>query len=540
MKVCLLYENEERLPLEKYYDWNSISKDLSLTSFCKMASSGLVWAGGKVMYVQSRDDFLAETMEKVMRVPLTTEEQILYRQEILQDCLDNKSFVTEMYDAATDILEQWDKLGRKSNKGADQSPKAKLINNIRVMRLFVDGINRIKGILNSYSNFMKSKGISQLIKSLNEEFDNTLETGIEQILTDMSFFVDVTPEAQRKTAAQLKLPRFSVDFGIGDGMKFDDLKLEEFRYLEKDYAKPYGMKARLQNKLMSITKEGINIDQDTALKDLASQLEVAAVNYVYSCGMAYLKEFNTFFDQIRFQMGFYLAAINSVNQMRRYGMDWCLPTVGNQDCMEFEELREVVMGMEQEIEVVGNTCNENGKMLFIVTGANQGGKSTFLRSIGIAQILLQCGLPVAAKKFKSGIYPNFFTHFTRREDSAMNSGRLDEELRRMDQIINNLGKDSLILLNESFASTTELDGSEIEYDIIKALLEENVKIITVTHLLSFAKKMYQEYANKEGSGVEFLSAERLEDGTRTYHMRKREPQLTSFGLDLYKQVVGEV
>ena len=114
------------------------------------------------------------------------------------------------------------------------------------------------------------------------------------------------------------------------------------------------------------------------------------------------------------------------------------------------------------------------KMLIIVTGANQGGKSTFLRSIGIAQVMMQCGLMVVAERYESGIFPSLFMHFTRREDSQMNSGRLDEELRRMDQIIRNLGPDSLILLNESFATTTEKDGSEICYDIIRALTEAGV------------------------------------------------------------------
>ena len=83
------------------------------------------------------------------------------------------------------------------------------------------------------------------------------------------------------------------------------------------------------------------------------------------------------------------------------------------------------MCMEQRVNAVGNTCRMDHKMLLIVTGANQGGKSTFLRSIGIAQIMMQCGLMVAANSYESGIFPHFFTHFTRREDSEMNSGRLD-------------------------------------------------------------------------------------------------------------------
>ena len=104
----------------------------------------------------------------------------------------------------------------------------------------------------------------------------------------------------------------------------------------------------------------------------------------------------------------------------------------------------------------------------------------------------------------------------------------------------------MVLLNESFATTTEKEGSMIAYDIIKALTEAGVKILTVTHLLSFAKRVYAEQM-VEGDlpsdginmfGVEFLSAERGANGERTYRMRQHEPELTSFGMDLYKEIIG--
>jgi len=100
-----------------------------------------------------------------------------------------------------------------------------------------------------------------------------------------------------------------------------------------------------------------------------------------------------------------------------------------------------------------------------------------------------------------------------------------------------LGEHPLLLLNESFATTTEKEGSVIAYDIIKALNEIGVKILTVTHLLSFARKMYQECQERPDSDIEFLSAERLQGGVRTFKMIQHAPELTSFGLDLYEEIV---
>ncbi|MBO7531246.1 MAG: DNA mismatch repair protein MutS, partial [Lachnospiraceae bacterium] len=251
-------------------------------------------------------------------------------------------------------------------------------------------------------------------------------------------------------------------------------------------------------------------------------------------------EFRTFFDRLRFQSAFYLAAVQLKAQMERVGGEWCYPEVCDRSDLKFEELRELVMSMEHHVTVVGNTMSLEKKDLVIITGANQGGKSTFLRSIGIAQVMMQCGLPVMAKSFSSGIFPNLFVHFTRREDSEMNSGRLDEELKRMSSIIDRIGDGSLVLLNESFATTTEKEGSVIAYDIIRALRESGVKILTVTHLLSFARRMHDETEGRLDSGVQFLSAERKEDGRRTFRMIPHAPELTSFGLDLYEELVGEI
>ena len=89
--------------------------------------------------------------------------------------------------------------------------------------------------------------------------------------------------------------------------------------------------------------------------------------------------------------------------MKRIGIDYCFPTVCERDNLAFSELKEFVMCMEQRVNAVGNTCNIHDKMLVIITGANQGGKSTFLRSVGIAQVMMQAGLQVAAESFSSGI-----------------------------------------------------------------------------------------------------------------------------------------
>ena len=74
--------------------------------------------------------------------------------------------------------------------------------------------------------------------------------------------------------------------------------------------------------------------------------------------------------------------------------------------------------------------------------------------------------------------------------------------------------------------------------IARGAYEAGVKVLTVTHLLSFAQKVYAETHDDQETTVEFLSAERLPDGRRTFRMVQHEPELTSFGMDLYEELIG--
>jgi len=183
---------------------------------------------------------------------------------------------------------------------------------------------------------------------------------------------------------------------------------------------------------------------------------------------------------------------------------------------------------------VGNAVMADKVDLVTITGANQGGKSTFLRSIGLAQLMMQCGMFVPAESFRSDVCEGLFTHYKREEDATMKSGKLDEELGRMSDIADRVTSNSMILFNESFAATNEREGSEIARQIVCALLEKGIKVFFVTHLYEFADGFYDK---KMGNAI-FLRAERQTDGGRTFKLNVGEPLQTSYGEDLYRTIFG--
>jgi DNA mismatch repair ATPase MutS len=170
----------------------------------------------------------------------------------------------------------------------------------------------------------------------------------------------------------------------------------------------------------------------------------------------------------------------------------------------------------------------------IITGASSGGKSTFLRSVGSAQLMLQAGMFVTAQSLRSTVCHQLFTHFIREEDASMVSGRLDEELARMSGIADHLGPGCLVLFNESFAATNEREGSEIGRQVVRALLQAGIRVCFVTHQFDFAASFHRE----QPDSTLFLRAPRQPDGQRTFRLEVAAPLPTSFGQDIYYRVGG--
>jgi DNA mismatch repair ATPase MutS len=114
----------------------------------------------------------------------------------------------------------------------------------------------------------------------------------------------------------------------------------------------------------------------------------------------------------------------------------------------------------------------------------------------------------------------------------MKSGKLDEELGRMSEIVDHVRQHSLILFNESFSATNEREGSEIARQIVTALLDKAVEVFFVTHMYELARGFY----DRDDYAGTFLRAGRREDGTRTFTMAEGEPFETSYGRDLYERI----
>ena len=280
----------------------------------------------------------------------------------------------------------------------------------------------------------------------------------------------------------------------------------------------------------------ISTDRDESGARALSELRDRGINLVANALAQSADHILSFFNMLRIELAFYIGCLNLHEQLAQMGepISFPLPVAPDERRHSFNGLYDVCLALTMKQKIVGNDVNADNKDLVIITGANQGGKSTFLRSIGLAQLMMQCGMFVPAESFCANVCDGLFTHYKREEDATMKSGKLDEELSRMSEIVDNITSNSMLLFNESFAATNEREGSEIARQITSALLEKRIKVFFVTHLYEFAHGFY----DKKMENAIFLRAERQTDGGRTFKLIEGEPLQTSYGEDLYNGIFG--
>jgi DNA mismatch repair ATPase MutS len=266
-----------------------------------------------------------------------------------------------------------------------------------------------------------------------------------------------------------------------------------------------------------------------ALADLRSEAIVPAAAAVHES----VGHILGFFRQLRAELGFYVGCANLHGELRERGVELCWPEPGETGERRFSArgLVDPCLALAVDAPVVGNDVGADGIGLVIVTGANGGGKSTLLRAVGLAHVMLGAGMFVAASELRAGPRSNVLTHFTREEQARADGGRLDAELGRLSALVDAATPSSLVLLNESLSTTNERDGAGIAHDVVTGLMDAGASVWFVTHLYELARRLRDDAT----PDVRFLRAERGDGGERPYRVVEAPPLSTSFGMDRWRR-----
>jgi hypothetical protein len=457
------------------------------------------------------DEFLDKIARRVILtdspVPLDT---VRYRQDALQDACDRPQVVRTLFALASEavVLERKHYLGTLS-----KYPSWVMRWGIDLIGAYLDLIVRLRDTVDRERAGFRSQAFNALFDTLQADLSDDYLEEVRAHLADLKFPYGVTLTAV-----------------LGDGAKGVDYRLlrtptRAGRWWERwipPRPGPFGFSIHPRDEAGA-----------QALGELRSR-GTALVAVAVGQSADHIRNF---FVALRTELAFYVGCLNLHETLQRRECPVVRPSVNSAEAphLAFRDLRDTGLVLAANGPVIGNDLPPGDPRLIVVTGANQGGKSTFLRSLGMAQLMTQAGMFVTAAEFASSLGDGVFTHHKREEDPGMSSGKLDEELKRMSQVVEHLGHQPMVLFNESFAATNEREGSEIARQVLTGLLEHGARVLCVTHLYELAHSL----AEAPPAPTVFLRADRSEDGARSFKLVEGPPLETSFGDDLYRNIFGE-
>lgn len=174
----------------------------------------------------------------------------------------------------------------------------------------------------------------------------------------------------------------------------------------------------------------------------------------------------------------------------------------------------------------------NDARIYILTGPNRGGKTTITQAVGLAYLFAQNGIYVPASAMSLSPADNIFTHFPADENDTVDLGRLGEESKRLAEIFSSATEKSLLLLNESLATTNVSEGLYIAKDVIKAMRYLGVRCIFNTHMHDLARNLDDINNVIEGDSKIESMVTGVENGRRSFKIFIAPPQGVSYAKDI--------
>jgi DNA mismatch repair protein MutS len=398
--------------------------------------------------------------------PLKDIDAIKYRHEIMQD-LENETFLQNIKSFALKIgtmrryLILVDKLDYKYHKegwflGAVEiycEAISELLDNLVLSDLTSRGLLAFREYLTNYVGSNAFVSLSTETKQLKAELQSVQycmlikdsSVTVRKYESEINYSAEVEQTFEKFKQGAVK--DYSVYLTIGAGMNHVESQILDF------VAKLY---------------PDIFVDLD---------------NYCAKYG-DFLDETTSVFDR---EIQFYVAYLEYVGKFKRVGLSFCYPRISNRekDVYDYDGFDSALANklIAENSSIVCNDFYLEGKeRIFVVSGPNQGGKTTFARTFGQLHYLASIGCPVPGRKAQLFLFDRIFTHFEKEENIKNLRGKLQDDLIRIHSILDQSTTNSILIMNEIFTSTTLKDGIFLSKKVIEKIMELDSLCIFVTFI----------------------------------------------------------
>ena len=238
------------------------------------------------------------------------------------------------------------------------------------------------------------------------------------------------------------------------------------------------------------------------------------------------------------ELVFYTRWAEYIERKQKQGWRFCKPRAearengaAGMEAEGFYNLKLMESG-SPETTVPNDLTFDSEKRVYVLTGANRGGKTTVTQAVGQLFVLAQSGIRVPAERFRYHPADKVLTHFPADEDKTLDLGRLGEECRRFRELFIHCTADSLLLLNETFSTTSFEEGYFIAADAVRAILRRGSRTIYNTHMHKLAQDLDTVINTGETEGKAVSLVAETKGKEHSFRMVIAPPEGQSFARDI--------
>lgn len=535
-KLSLLYpDGEENFRLLSQVSFH----DLGIDFICK-----------KVTDKYEEQQKFGMIFSKMSDNPAITE----YRCEIFDDIYNNPKMCTELMKVLEHI--NYEKQYSGFSGHFEESDSAwELLHRLEEINDYVKSVEALQNCLSRFE--LKSKGMNELKSYVNE------------LYTDNGF-AELKKDIQELKASTQNLK--SITVGINLNEKFEAHGIGLISFNKKEFSKSSAV-GNFVSKLAS--KESLNEESwndDFKFHEITAQnndifekiISMASVNDVRVENSTYYmdKIANSMIGSIVHKIKatlkkyvyipvtditdlipefvFFIRFADYIRNMKEKGFKFAKPQIAaGKDKIYMDakgiynfKLLSAFSETSGPSEIVPNDLIfDREKLCYILTGANRGGKTTITQAVGLLFVLAQAGLYIPGEAFTFNPVDSIYTHFPADEDKTMDLGRLGEECKRFKEMYSEATETSLMMLNETYSTTSFEEGYYIAKDSVRAILNKGIRTIYNTHMHKLAFDIPE--INKEFSKNKACSlVVKAKNGQRSFKVEVCPPEGESFAKDI--------
>lgn len=510
----------------------------------------------------TEDAYERNSIKQLLTKITDDEEVIKYRCDVFDDFLrfpKLREDLTALLEKLADLREI-----ERFQKDSEASSLWQLINRLREIGCYVDCITQIKTTLETID--VKSQGLLTLKENVTSIYNDSgfpdLKKDIQDTLAKAQKFRSITLGVnldallRPKTVGVISLnDKPFTDSGILKRFTNFANKSSELHhgndvsgFISFHPANPsttsFGIgqfvTGAQQDVNQTFTSELTGADPlSEALKKVVTDILRRTVNDIKSMLNKYININGYSFVALMPEIIFYIRFAELCDKIMQKNLPLCkaqIAPIEERSC-HIEDLYNIKLAVKNvdgdNIDIVTNEfVFDDDKRIYILTGPNRGGKTTITQAVGLAFLLAQNGIYVPASSMIFSPCDNIFTHFPADENDTVDLGRLGEESKRLSEIFESATQYSLLLLNESLATTNVAEGLYIAKDVVKAMRYLGTRAVFNTHMHDLARNLDKVNSEVEGDSRIESIVTGVENGNRSFKVFIAPPQGVSYARDI--------